>query len=77
LRGDGPNLVKARETAALVASARWCTGAALARNESRGMHQRTDVPVEDARFNARLIVGGLDRVWSRLEQAPAVAELAS
>jgi L-aspartate oxidase len=74
LGGDGIGLVKARETAALVASARWCYGAASARNESRGMHQRTDATGEDARFNARLLVGGLDRVWTRLEQTPAKSD---
>jgi succinate dehydrogenase/fumarate reductase flavoprotein subunit len=76
LRGDGISLVKARETAALVASARWCYGAASIRNESRGMHQRTDATGQDDRFNARLLVGGVDRVWTRLEHSPAKAEVA-
>jgi succinate dehydrogenase/fumarate reductase flavoprotein subunit len=67
--------IKARETAALVACARWCYGAASARNESRGMHLRTDAGGEDARFSARLLVGGLDRVWTRLEQSPAQVEV--
>jgi succinate dehydrogenase/fumarate reductase flavoprotein subunit len=70
LGSDGPGLVKARETAALVASARWCYGAASARKESRGMHQRTDATGQDDRFNTRLLVGALDRVWTRLEQTP-------
>jgi len=76
LGGDGPDLVKARETAALVASARWCYGAASARHESRGMHQRADAASQDERFNARLLVGGLDRVWTRLEHNPVKAEVA-
>jgi succinate dehydrogenase/fumarate reductase flavoprotein subunit len=76
LGGDGIGLVKARETAALVASARWCYGAASARTESRGMHLRTDATGEDERLNARLLIGGLDRVSSRLEQTSAQAEVA-
>jgi len=68
--------VKARETAALVACARWCYGAASARNESRGMHVRNRCRRRGrALHSARLLVGGLDRVWTRLEQAPAQVEV--
>jgi succinate dehydrogenase/fumarate reductase flavoprotein subunit len=67
LRGEGTRTLAARETAALVASARWSYGAASVRTESRGMHQREDYPESDARMARRLRVGGLDRVWTRFE----------
>ncbi len=68
-RAEGLEQVGARETAALTATARWCTAAALARPESRGMHMRVDAPDLSPQFGRRLTVGGLDRVWTRLETA--------
>jgi succinate dehydrogenase/fumarate reductase flavoprotein subunit len=65
VRGDGLESARAREAAALTASARWCYTAANVREESRGLHQRDDVPGPDDRYACRLIVGGLDRVWTR------------
>jgi succinate dehydrogenase/fumarate reductase flavoprotein subunit len=59
---------KAREAAALVATARWCYAAAEARKESRGMHWRDDAPAQNDDFAHRLLVGGLDQVWTRLER---------
>jgi succinate dehydrogenase/fumarate reductase flavoprotein subunit len=38
--------------------------AALARTESRGMHKRLDHPGADPDLRHRLIVGGLDELWS-------------
>lgn len=66
-RSEGLALVALRETAALTATARWCTAAALARNESRGIHVRVDAPVLDPAGGVRLLTGGLDRVWTRPE----------
>ena len=63
----GLGRVRLREAAAKAAAARWSKAAALARVESRGMHQRTDAPATDARFAARLRVSGLDKVATRLE----------
>lgn len=59
--------VRARESAALTAVARWCTRAALDRTESRGMHLRVEAPAGDPALARRLTVGGLDRPWSRFD----------
>ncbi|MCV7419261.1 FAD-binding protein [Mycobacterium yunnanensis] len=55
---------KPREAIAMVAAARWTTAASLARAESRGLHRREDVPARDHRFDHRILVGGLDTVWT-------------
>jgi len=54
--------LRAREAAAMVATARWCAAAAQARNETRGMHQRLDAPDLDPRLNRRLRLRGVDRI---------------
>ena len=66
----------ARETAAIVATARWCNAAALARHESRGMHLRADAPKPLPELASRLLTGGTDALWTRFEtdlQAGAAA----
>jgi len=65
LGGGGRDALRARRAAALTANARWVTAAALARPETRGMHRRTDRPDVDPGWGHRLLVGGLDRVWTR------------
>lgn len=70
-RAEGLDQVSARETAAQAATARWCAAAALAREESRGMHQRVDAPQTLRDGDRRLLVGGLDQVWTRYETEPA------
>ncbi len=69
---EGLDQVAARETAAVTATARWCNTAALARAESRGMHQRADAPATAPDLGRRLTVGGLDRVWTEYEARPTV-----
>jgi len=70
---DDANRVAIREVAAMTATARWSTAAALARAESRGMHARTDQPDSDPKQARRLLTGGLARIWTRPD-APASTE---
>jgi succinate dehydrogenase/fumarate reductase flavoprotein subunit len=64
---EGADAVIARETASVVATARLSYTAALARDESRGMHERQDAPEQKPGQARRLLVGGLDEVWTRPE----------
>ncbi|SDP42147.1 Succinate dehydrogenase/fumarate reductase, flavoprotein subunit [Rhodoferax sp. OV413] len=68
-QGSGRSVLRTRETAALLATARWCAAAALARTESRGMHRRTDMPRADPGQAHRTTVGGLAQVWHRPERS--------
>jgi len=61
VQGD---VVKAREAAAITATARWSFTAALHRRESRGMHARMDFPGLNPAYAQRQIVGGLGRIHS-------------
>lgn len=62
----GRALVALRETAAMTATARWCLAAARARTATRGIHFRADSS-GSSDFSGRLLVGGLDQVWTRPE----------
>jgi succinate dehydrogenase/fumarate reductase flavoprotein subunit len=78
-RAEGLDQVAARETAALVATARWSTRAALVRSETRGLHARADAPELALDRARRLLVGGLESVWSRFEspaRQPVTPEVA-
>ncbi|WP_227996488.1 FAD-dependent oxidoreductase [Nocardia australiensis] len=88
LGGSGPDRLRARQAAALLAVARWTKYSALARTESRGMHRRTDHPAAAADWRVRLMSGGLETVWVRpdvrrpeveepatVQRAPAAADL--
>jgi succinate dehydrogenase/fumarate reductase flavoprotein subunit len=72
---EGLDKVGVREAAAVAATARWSNAAALAREESRGMHMRSDIPGPAADLARRLLVGGLESTWTRYE-AVAAAEAA-
>jgi succinate dehydrogenase/fumarate reductase flavoprotein subunit len=61
----GLDQVGIREVAAMTATARWCSAAALAREESRGMHMRIDLPDIAPEQEHRLLVSGLDLLWTR------------
>ncbi|WP_328852941.1 FAD-binding protein [Micromonospora globbae] len=63
--------VRSRETAAMVATARWMHTASLARTETRGMHRLAEHPAPDPAQRHRLVLTGLDRVSVRTEEVPA------
>jgi succinate dehydrogenase/fumarate reductase flavoprotein subunit len=67
--GTGREILRVRETAALVAAGRWVLSSAIARQESRGMHQRVDAPGLDPRFTATVTTGGLETVLTTIEPA--------
>lgn len=72
-------IVRAREAAAMVATARWMYRSGLERRETRGMHKRLDYAELDSRQQHHLISGGLDQVWVKPEPivtATPVKELA-
>ena len=56
----GREQVWSRETAAMIACARWSYLSARERTESRGMHQRTDFPETDPAQRRRVLVSGVD-----------------
>jgi succinate dehydrogenase/fumarate reductase flavoprotein subunit len=58
-------ILRAREAAAMVATARWVVVSALARRETRGLNRRLDFPQQDPALTHRLRSGGLDQVWLR------------
>jgi succinate dehydrogenase/fumarate reductase flavoprotein subunit len=64
------HLVRSREAAALVATARWSYFAGLARTETRGMHKRLDHPTLDPSQRHYLRVGGLSKLWTRADAVP-------
>ncbi len=64
LAGAGASVLRARETASIVATARWSYTAAYHRRESRGQHQREDATGAQPRFARRQTVRGLDLVRS-------------
>ncbi|WP_238178006.1 FAD-binding protein [Paenibacillus contaminans] len=62
-----PEAFKAREAAAMTATARWMYESAKTRTETRGMHKREDFPQLDEAQQYRLVSGGLDKVWVKPE----------
>ncbi|WP_409344399.1 FAD-dependent oxidoreductase [Paenibacillus sp. MBLB4367] len=77
LRGRAPETVqgrvKAREAAAMTATARWMYTAALARKETRGMHTLAEYPGQDPSQQHRLLVSGLEDIKVRPETIHASA----
>jgi succinate dehydrogenase/fumarate reductase flavoprotein subunit len=67
LHGEGLAAVRAREAAAITATARWSFTAALNRRESRGMHARIDIPGMNSIYEQRQIVSGIDHIRSSFE----------
>jgi succinate dehydrogenase/fumarate reductase flavoprotein subunit len=62
-------VIRRREAAAMVATARWMYASATERTETRGMHKHVDHPELDPAQQRRLVSGGLDQVWVRPEAA--------
>jgi succinate dehydrogenase/fumarate reductase flavoprotein subunit len=73
LGASGEDAFRAREAAAMVAHARWMYHAALQRTETRGMHKRVDHPERDPSQGHRLLIGGLDQLWTRPETVRTAA----
>ncbi|MET0283122.1 MAG: FAD-binding protein [Polyangiales bacterium] len=68
------NAVRSRETAAMIASARFSYHAALHRQESRGMHKREDVSGERAEYGARQTLYGLDHIRGSFDHLRVLEE---
>jgi succinate dehydrogenase/fumarate reductase flavoprotein subunit len=73
LAGDAParadtgrEWLRAREAAALVAAGRWVLNSALTRQETRGMHHRTDAPDRDPALTRAVHASGLDTVRTEI-----------
>ncbi|MDR2688281.1 MAG: FAD-binding protein [Azoarcus sp.] len=66
LGGDVREVVETRETAAILAGARWLYRAASQRTETRGLHRLREVPGIDPAQCDRIVIDGLDRIrWRR------------
>jgi succinate dehydrogenase/fumarate reductase flavoprotein subunit len=72
---DDSQIVRSREAAAMVATARWMYNSGLQRQETRGMHKREDYPQQDPNQQYRLLSGGLDKIWVKPESVVATREL--
>jgi succinate dehydrogenase/fumarate reductase flavoprotein subunit len=62
LCGESNDRLRSREAASIVAAGRWSVTAALAREESRGMHRRSDIKNSDPAFARRLVLTGVDAI---------------
>jgi succinate dehydrogenase/fumarate reductase flavoprotein subunit len=62
------SVIRGREAAAMVATARWMYTTARHREESRGMHKHQDFPELDPSQQRRLVTSGLDTIQVRPEQ---------
>ncbi|MEH2247574.1 FAD-binding protein [Nostoc sp.] len=70
-------LIRAREAAAMVATARWMYSSAIERKETRGMHRHLDYPEQDPNQQHYLISGGLDQVWVKVQPLESTEKLPS
>ncbi|RYZ10109.1 MAG: FAD-dependent oxidoreductase [Myxococcales bacterium] len=66
------SVIRGREAASMLATARWMYATAQHRQESRGMHKHVDFPQLDPSQQRRLVTSGLDAIQVRAEgQVPA------
>ncbi|BCL33862.1 FAD-dependent oxidoreductase [Nostoc sp. MS1] len=72
---DDSQIVRSREAAAMVATARWMYNSGLQRQETRGMHKRMDYLQKDPNQQYRLLSGGLDKIWVKPESVVTNREL--
>ncbi|GAB4068563.1 FAD-binding protein [Ancylobacter sonchi] len=75
LAGEGAAAIRTREAGALLASSRWALAGAVFRNESRGLHRRSDAPESDPNFAHRVRTFGLDEIGVALDRAIHAAPL--
>jgi succinate dehydrogenase/fumarate reductase flavoprotein subunit len=73
LGGGDEDVVRRRESMAMLAHARWMYNSALHRPETRGMHKRVDRPQLDPEQWHRKLVGGLDEVWTSVDPLAPVS----
>jgi succinate dehydrogenase/fumarate reductase flavoprotein subunit len=66
------SVIRGREAASMLATARWMYATARHRQESRGMHKHVDFPELDPSQQRRLVTSGLDAIRVHAEgQVPA------
>lgn len=70
------DVVRAREAAAMTATARWMYATARERRETRGMHKHEDFHEQDPAQRRRLVTSGIDRIQVRAESASETSVLA-
>lgn len=63
------NVVRARESAAMTATARWMYSSAIERKETRGMHKRLDYKEQNPDFHYRILTGGIDDIWVKKDSS--------
>jgi succinate dehydrogenase/fumarate reductase flavoprotein subunit len=71
--GYARTVLRGREAAAMLATARFMYATARHRTETRGMHKRPDYPELDPVQQRRLITSGLERIWVQPEGAASTA----
>ena len=77
LYATGADALRTRQVAAMAAMGRWAYRSALVRTESRGMHYRADHPELDPAQQHRILTGGLDEVWTKVDTDPLDTSVAA
>jgi succinate dehydrogenase/fumarate reductase flavoprotein subunit len=69
VESEKSDTLRAREAAAMTATARWILASALQRRETRGIHRRRDHPALDPLQTHRIVTGGVDAPFVRTHEA--------